>query len=244
MKESLTIFIPAFNESKNIEKTIATINKAHKTSRNLTLEIIIVNDGSTDDTGLIADKLSRANKTISVIHNKENQGLGAGFRKALSEAHGKYFLFVPGDNDLPRELLSALFKNAGQADLVVSYFLNREVRGRIRNTISTLYNTIYMITFGVFLFYINGPCVYPTERLRKANLKSNRFSIVVEATIKLLCSGGTFLEVAGHLQTGAEGSTALSFRNLTEVFKAYFALIWEVKIKNRHLYMKVPVRAR
>lgn len=242
IKKTITIGIPAFNEEKNIKDTFLTVTSAHKKFKDLNLEIIIINDGSKDRTAEIANEIASLNKNVFVIHNEINEGLGVGFRKALKIAKGEYFLFVPGDNDLPLELLFSLFAEIGKADIIISYFLNREVRGRIRNTLSTLYNTIYMITFGVFLFYINGPAIYLTEKLRLANLKANRFSIVVEATIKMLCSGATFIEVAGSLQTGSDGSTALSLKNLFEVAKAYFLLIWEVKFKNRHFYRKIPVR--
>ena len=242
MKKTLTIGIPAYNEEKNIRDTFLTITKAHKKFKDLNLDIIIINDGSKDRTAEIADEIASLNKNVLVIHNEINEGLGVGFRKALASAKGEYFLFVPGDNDLPVELLVSLFAEIGKADIIISYFLNREVRGRIRNTISIIYNTVYMVTFGVFVFYINGPAIYHTEKLKQLNLNANRFSIIVEATIKILCSGATFLEVPGKLQTGSNGSTAMSFRNLREVIKAFFLLIWEVKYKNKNKYSNPPVR--
>jgi hypothetical protein len=99
-----------------------------------------------------------------------------------------------------------------------------------------------MITFGIFVQYINGPCVYPTEKMKTLDLKCNRFSIVVETTIKLLRSGCTYYEVAGYMQKGLAGSTSLSFRNLMEVMTSYLRLIKEVKLANDGKYNKWPKR--
>lgn len=240
----ITIFIPAFNEAANIATTVETVlNAASKTLQEIP-EIIVVNDGSRDSTGALVRDLAARYSGITLIDFETNRGLGAGFRAALAAASGDRILIVPGDNDMSEDLLMALFQNAYRADMILSYFVNKEERGVARNVVSLVFGAIYMITFGIFVQYINGPCVYPTARLRQLSLKADRFSIVVEATIKLLCSGATYYEVAGYMQNGLAGSTSLSLRNLFEVVKSYVRLVYEIKVARRADYSQRPLRVR
>lgn len=240
----ITIFIPAFNEAANIAATINTVLAAAEQTSFRNLEIIVVNDGSRDTTGSVVRDLAARLPGITLVDFETNRGLGAGFRAALAAASRERFLIVPGDNDMSQDLLVALLDNAYRADMILSYFVNKEERGVARNVVSLLFGAIYMITFGIFVQYINGPCVYPTARLRELRLKADRFSIVVEATIKLLCSGATYYEVAGYMQNGLAGSTSLSVRNLLEVVKSYVRLVYEIKITRRSEYSRRPRRIR
>jgi len=238
----ISIFIPAFNEAENLAATVETVRSAAAKCGCENLQILIVNDGSSDSTGRIAAEIAGRIRNVTVIEHATNQGLGAGFRDALARATCERFLIVPGDNDISLDLLSLLFENAYRADMVLSYFVNKEERGVMRNVISLVFGAIYMITFGIFVQYINGPCVYPTDRLRRLDLRATRFSIVVEATIKLLCSGATYYEVAGYMQNGLAGSTSLSMRNLAEVIRSYVRLVYEIKYAYRSEYGKRPRR--
>jgi glycosyltransferase involved in cell wall biosynthesis len=238
----ISVFIPAFNEAANLAATVETVTAAATQAGCAGLQIIIVNDGSRDATGAIAADFAARMPNVTVIEHATNQGLGAGFRAALAIATCDRFLIVPGDNDIAPDLLCALFQNAYRADMVLSYFVNKEARGVARNVISLIFGAIYMITFGIFVQYINGPCVYPTDRLRRLDLRANRFSIVVEATIKLLCSGATYYEVAGYMQKGLAGSTSLSLRNLAEVIRSYLRLVYEIKFSRRKEFAKRPCR--
>jgi len=240
----ITIFIPAFNEAANLAATVETVRQAAVRAACDDLQIVIVDDGSRDATLAIATEICRDLPDAKVIHHATNRGLGAGFRGALAVATRERFLIVPGDNDISTDLLAALFANAYRADMVLSYFVNKEERGVMRNVISLVFGAIYMITFGIYVQYINGPCVYPTDRLRRLDLRAERFSIVVESTIKLLCSGATYFEVAGYMQNGLAGSTSLSLRNLAEVVRSYVRLVYEIKFHRRAEYSRRPRRVR
>ena len=93
---SLSIFFPTYNEELNIEESV---NKAEHVVRELTdmYEIIIVNDGSTDRTGEIADKLSLINKKVKVIHHSVNQGYGSAVWSGIQAAQYDYIFFTDAD---------------------------------------------------------------------------------------------------------------------------------------------------
>ncbi len=238
----ITVCVPALNEADNIPSTLRTITTAARLAGNVPIEIIVVNDGSRDRTGEVAETMKGEIPGLSVIHQPRNMGIGAGMRAALKLARYPKFVIVPGDNDMSLALLMLLFRNAERADVVMCYYLNKEVRGVRRNVVSTLFGAIYMITFRIFVQYITGPCIYPTVRLRQIDTKATRFSVVVEATIKLLCSGATYYEVGGYMQTGLAGSTSFSLRNLAEVVRSYVRLVYEIKIRPGTPYGKQPRR--
>ena len=151
-------------------------------------------------------------------------------------------MIVPGDNDLPPATIGDLLKHAHAADLVMCFFMNREIRGRGRNILSTMFGLIYATAFDVHVQYINGPCLYPTAELRGLELVSNRFTIPAEINVKLLRRGVSFFEVVGFRQTGLAGSQSLSFRSLAEVTAVFIHLCWQIHWKNRQLYRRRPRR--
>ena len=238
----ISILVPALNEEKNLPSTINNIIEASKLANITEIDIIIVDDGSKDDTPKVIEQFKKHYSFIRSLTHKENMGLGYSLRETIFLAKYDKFLIVPGDNDLSVELIKALFVNKDKADLVMSYFLNREIRGRKRNVISTLYNTIYMITFGIFVQYINGPCAFSSSIAQSLDLKAKRFSIAVELIIKMMRTGCTYYEIGDFLQKGLEGSTSLSFKNLIEVIHSYFRLFYEVKFLNKDKYKFFPSR--
>ncbi len=239
----ITVFVPSLNEEHNIRDTVKSVYTAAH-GANLPVEIIVVNDGSTDRTREVVESIMASHSEVRLINNEINLGMGESLRKALADARYEKFLIVPGDNDMAPELIQALFMAAPRADMVIAYFINREVRGVRRNVISVIFASIYMITFGIFVQYINGPCVYPTAKLRALDLKANRFSIVVEATVKLLKMGSTYTEVAGYMQKGLAGSTSLSGRNLVEVLRSYIRLVYEIRFIGRNKFNHRPTRVK
>lgn len=239
----ISVFVPSLNEEHNIRDTVESVYIAARGAAAV-VQIIVVNDGSTDRTKEVVESIMLEHAEVQLINNEVNLGMGESLRKALQMAKYDKFLIVPGDNDMAPELIEALFKAAPRADMVIAYFINREVRGVRRNVISVVFASIYMITFGIFVQYINGPCVYPTAKLRALELKANRFSIVVEATVKLLKMGSTYTEVAGYMQKGLAGSTSLSGRNLMEVVRSYFRLFYEIRYQERAKFSGTPIRVK
>ena len=241
-KRSVSLFVPAYNEEKYLSNTVEMCLEALKLCSIQTFEIIIVNDGSRDKTGDIINELAVRYPFVVPLHNDKNRGFGNAFKRALEVAQYDRFFVVTGDNELDVPLLKELMTNMYKADLILVYFLNREIRGRKRNLLSTLFNTIYMITYSIFVQYVNGGAIYNTEKLKKVQLISNRFSIIMEASIKSLLSGCSYYEVSGYMQRGLEGSTSLSFKNLVEVVLTYLRLFYTIKIRRE--FSSTPRRIR
>jgi len=239
---SLTVGVPALNEERNIESTVRSILASAAKVPDLIVEIVVIDDGSTDRTAEIVGNLSRSHDRVRLIQNSKNLGLGASIRRLIVEGKGEKFLFVPGDNDIPASTLELLFRNAYSAELVMCYFHNDEIRARPRLLLSTIFKLIYTICFDVYVQYFNGPAVYPLAKLRELELRSTRFSIVAEINVKLLRQGVTFAEVPGNRQVGLAGSTSLSLRSLLETMRVFLHVFFEVHLRNRDRYARRPVR--
>lgn len=239
---SLSFIVPCYNEEKKIYETISSLLRIMKQFNKISFEIIIVNDASTDNTKKIILKNFLKNKNITYIENKKNLGLGGSLRKGISSAKKSKFIFIPGDNDLSKNVIVKLLRSINDADIVITYFLNDEIRGRNRLLISTLFNLIYSYTFNVFLKYINGPAIYPLNKVKKLKLRSNKFSIVAEINVKLLKLGLSFKEISSCRQNDLRDSTAVSFNSLAEAIKVYIFLIFDIYIFGKDKFNKFPIR--
>jgi glycosyltransferase involved in cell wall biosynthesis len=239
---SLTVAIPGLNEERNIANTVRAVLAAAATVPDLYVEVIVIDDGSTDRTAEIVEGLAREFVNVRLLKNPQNMGLGASIRRAIDEARCEKFIFIPGDNDIPASTLELLFRSAYVAEVVMCYFHNDECRGRIRYLISTLFTVAYTTAFDLYVQYINGPAVYPVRRLRQLRLRSTRFSIVAEINVKLLRQGVTFVEVPSNRQVGLEGSTSLTLRSLLETLRVLTHNLLDVHVRQRELYRHRPVR--
>lgn len=102
---TLSIVIPLWNESKNIDSLIQAFvdSKAHEQG---VTELILVNNGSKDETGRLIDKHARDYSWIQTIHLKENLNYGGGIQKGFEFAKSEYLGFIPGDLQvLPEDVL-------------------------------------------------------------------------------------------------------------------------------------------
>lgn len=103
----ISIIVPAYNIADYIERCIKSIlNSTHKN-----IEVIIVNDGSSDNTAEIAEKLSKQDNRVSVI-NKKNDGVSSARIAGAASAHGDYIGFVDGDDTIDPDMYERLFKNS------------------------------------------------------------------------------------------------------------------------------------
>ena len=116
----LSIFFPFWNEEKNIEKVVKkAIPVAQKISDKW--EIIMVDDGSSDNTLSIAKKLAQENPNlIAVLHDK-NRGYGAALKSGFEKARYKYVVFNDGDGQFDFSEISRFIEKIGNADIVIGF---------------------------------------------------------------------------------------------------------------------------
>ncbi len=239
----LTIVILAYNEAANIRNAAVAIYGIAR-AEELDFNLVLVNDGSSDDTGAICAMIARdlADVPVTVINNETNMGIGASFRRALAQAQSEYITWFPGDNDVSPDLVRDMLRAMRHADVTFTYFLNREIRGRTRNLISMLYCMAFMTVFETFILYFNGPAVYRTRHVKDIPLHGTRFGFIAELHVKLLRSEISYLELPGYMLTGLEQSSAISWRNLREAISTFIGLFVDVYWRHRGRFGHKPSR--
>jgi dolichyl-phosphate beta-glucosyltransferase len=99
MSEKITVVIPAYNEARKVEPTINEV-KEFLVENGYSFEIIIVDDGSDDNTLNIVKRYKAINsmENIIILENNPNRGKGYAVRRGIMEANGDYVLFMDADN--------------------------------------------------------------------------------------------------------------------------------------------------
>jgi glycosyltransferase involved in cell wall biosynthesis len=221
----VSIFLPAFNEAGNLDGAVRDVVAA-ATAELDDHEVLVVDDGSTDGTGAIADALAREFPTARVLHQPRNLGLAAGYRRALAEARLEYFGFLPGDREVTRDSIERIFQAVGSADLVVPYHGNSRARARHRRLLTWVSTLMLNHAIGVQLRYYQGPCIYPTDLARALPKTGRGFFFLAEMLVHALGSGLTYVEVPLTHQERTHGrSKAVSLGNLGAAV-ATIARVW------------------
>lgn len=114
---AVSVVLPVYNTDEYVSKTIECLLMQTLTD----LEIIGIDDGSTDNSGTILDTYERKYSQIRVYHQR-NQGLSAARNEGLRHAHGKYVYFMDSDDLLDAEALENLYIRAEKDQLDVLYF--------------------------------------------------------------------------------------------------------------------------
>jgi glycosyltransferase involved in cell wall biosynthesis len=199
----LSAIIPVYNEATTIAKVVEQVLAValDHTLGGIEKEIVIVNDGSTDETASVLNALAaRWPHQLKIVHHEENQGKGAAIRTALEHVTGD--LVITQDADLeydPQEypVLLAPFKDPS----VQVVYGSRNLRKNPRSTWSFYWGGRLVSWIANFLYgshltdEATGYKVFRTDLLRSLDLQSTRFEFCPEATGKILRRGIEIHEV-------------------------------------------------
>jgi len=96
----LSVVIPAYNEEKRLPPTLKEVVEYLK-KQNFSWEVLVVNDGSSDNTAKVVAEFAQSHPNVRLIDNKTNQGKGAVVKQGMLEAKGEWRLFMDADNSTP-----------------------------------------------------------------------------------------------------------------------------------------------
>ena len=229
IQPTVSFVVPALNEQDNLEPTVNTLVVA--TDGLLSnYEIILVNDGSTDQTAQVMGRLAAHDPRIRVVHNQHNLGFGGAYKRGVAEARCDYVMMICGDNALPADSIRAILKRLGEADIVIPYISNPQYRSPVRRIGSRGFTTIINLLFGLHIRYYNCSVVHRRDVLKTITIVTNGFAYQAEALVKLLRAGHSYVEIGVPNSPRLKGeSSALRIHTLLQVFKAIFALVKEVR---------------
>ena len=182
---SISFIVPCYNEEKDIDNTLKEIYSAINESQIEKYEIIIVDDGSIDNTYNKIINLNKENKNIKIIRNSKNLGLGGAIKKGISKAILYRVMFLPGDNCHKSSEIKKLISVKGDYDLVLTYYSNPEIRNFFRVMFTKSYTPFLNLIYGLNLPYYNGISIYKRSILNEINIYTNSFTWQIEALLKL-----------------------------------------------------------
>jgi len=144
--DGLSFFFPALNEEKNVapivEEALAVLPRFADD-----IEVTVVDDGSTDRTGAIADELATKDPRVRVIHHGTRRGYGGAVRSGLRAAAKDWIFFTDGDRQFALEDLGLLIEASDGVDVVVGFRKKRADPAR-RLFVAWVYNRLIRLLFG------------------------------------------------------------------------------------------------
>jgi hopanoid biosynthesis associated protein HpnK len=217
---SLSFVYPVYNEIENLPHLLP---ETRRIAEGFTsdLEVVLVDDGSTDGSGAFMARLADEHPCIVAVHHARNRGLGAAIRTGLSAATKDLVLYM--DSDFPvtvEEARAALAKFSDEVDLLIGYRLGR-AEGPRREIMSWTYNRLIRVAFGLKVRDVNFAFkLIRRSLLTQMRLRSEGSFIDAELLLEAARLGARAREVGIHYHPRTAGvSTAASTRVVLHIFR-------------------------
>ena len=228
----VSIVVPAFNEARRIAETVRKIDDFIRRSP-LALELIVVDDGSTDNTAEIVREFPA--KGLRLIQNKKNHGKGYTVRQGVLAASGKYVLFTDADLSAPIEELTKLLEIAigDGIDVVIgSRSLDRRYiekhQSRLRELGGIVFNLMVRLLLGLRLHDPQcGFKLFSRQRSRRIFEELTTFGFGFDPELLFLAKrNGLTIREAPVRWSHAEGSKVKFLRDGVRMFFDLVRIRW------------------
>lgn len=229
----LTIFFPCYNEEANVERTTEAALQAGRRVAD-ELEVIIVNDGSKDRTGELADELAARHEEVRAVHNNPNLGYGGALQAGFRAASLDWVFYSDGDGQFDFEEIAAILPLLDDHDIVSAYRLDRK-DPLMRKLNAFAWTTLNNLLLGLWLRDIDCAFkIYPRALFDEIDMKSTGALIDAEILARARRRGYTIGQVGVHHypRTAGEQSGA----NLSVILRAFrelFRLRGEIRRSGR-----------
>ena len=226
----LSFFFPAYNEAENVERAVERA-LADVAPLVPSFEVVIVDDGSTDATPEIADRLAAADPRVRVIH-QQNRGYGGALKTGFRESRGELIGFSDGDMQFDlsemRRLLDRIDSDQPmRVDGVIGYRIKRRDPFH-RRFIGRTYNTVVTGMFGLRARDIDCAMkLFRREALEGLILEADGPFLSAELLIKLKATGVPMAQLGvNHYPRSAGTNTGASFRKILRTLRD----LWKLRV--------------
>lgn len=222
---TLSIFVPCFNEEKNVVQALNNIKEAIE---NIDYEILITDDGSKDKTIEVVENFKKNNPdlNIKIFRNEKNQGLGFNYYATAYKASGKYYMLINGDAVEPPSTIKKIISYRDKADMIITYFGKNDKRTLARKIVSKMFVIILnLITFNNLKYY-NGPALHLLENVKLYGTGAFGFGYHAELVSALITNKKTFIEVQIENIDRQWGTTkAFTLHNILSVARSVIVIL-------------------
>lgn len=207
----ISVIVPAYNEEETITEVLRRLIKLQS---EIKMEIVLIDDGSTDGTARIAEEFP----VVKTIRHNKNCGKGAAIKTALKHVTGEVVVIQDADLEYPPEnilrIIDPIIRD--QADVVYgSRFLGQNERMSISHEIGNrILSTLASVLYGTKITDVmTGHKAISQRAVSSIELTENEFEVEVEITAKLLLSGFRLLEVPIPYCYRRKGLSKISYRH-------------------------------
>ena len=243
-RPSISFFFPAFNDAGTIRWLVEDGFRVLPTLTD-DFEIIIVNDGSFDETGPIADELAAQHDEVRVVHHPVNLGYGAALQSGFAAAGKDLIFYTDGDRQFNVGELPKLMAEIDGAGIVSGYRIAR-AEGQDRRLSSNVYNFVTKKLFGLQIRDVD--CAFKLIRrevLEDVTLTMNGDFICAELFYHAGRRGFPVRQVPVHHYARTYGvSMAYSWFGIARSLVEFGFLLWELRARDRVLQARQTVLRR
>jgi|TARA_B100000795_G_scaffold218414_1_gene172510 glycosyltransferase involved in cell wall biosynthesis len=222
---------PVFRDKRTVKKMINQSLRVLKTVAKK-YEIIIVDDGCPEKSGMVAKKIAKNIANIKVFFHKKNLGYGAALRTGLEKSKYDWIFQIDGDAEYSVNDLKRLLKETKNSDLVITYRYKKKYKTN-RIIISWFYNKLLRILFGTkFKDISTGSRLINRKLIKKLKLTSSSAFLGAELAIKAKEQNSKVNEVGIHTYPRTFGAgSSVSFKNIILTIKDMLKLFFKIRLK-------------
>jgi glycosyltransferase involved in cell wall biosynthesis len=223
----LSLVFPAFNEAANIREAVGSA-LAYLARR--TGEVVVVNDGSGDETGALLDGLTRQHPDrVRAIHHPKNLGYAAALRDGFLAARGDWVFYTDADNQFDLAEIDRLWALREGMDLVVGYRLDRK-DPPFRLFTARVWNLMIRALFGL-RGVRDVDCAFKLFRrgfFDIVAIRSSGFLVDAELLVKAQRAGLKITETGVHHRPRVHGRSTVRVRHVLQALAGLGKLWWEI----------------
>ncbi len=229
---SITISIPAYNEQENIrwvvKDALLTLPRYFKD-----YEILIVDDGSTDKTGKIADNISKRFKKVRVIH-QPNGGYSKAMLTGLRNAKKEFVAYMPADGQFLIDDMRHCFEIMESYDLILGYRGGRPDYSTYRLILSYGYLALLFIFFGIKYKDVGWVNIWRTKKVQNLKLTgTGGIFILTEIVVKFKNNGYKIAEAKSFYRPRRSGEVKNAKFKVVKATLFEAINLWSKKIRDQ-----------
>jgi Glycosyl transferase family 2 len=229
----VSVFLPCHNEEGNIERVAAGL-EAELPRLAERYEIVIVDDGSRDLTGEIADRLAAANPHLKVVHHPVNRGYGAAVSSGIRACTQPWVVLCDGDGQFAAADIARLAAKVPGYDVVVGHRAHR-ADPLMRRINGKAWTVLMRLLLGIHVRDIDcGLKLFRRDLLEGIDMQAKGAMISAELMAQLAGRGAKICEVdVGHLPRLAGEQSGASLKVIARAFRELFLLYGRLRRARR-----------